>query len=243
MTVEVKLVGNRCNLRCAYCYEQGAREAAAPLDKAAVFREIDRLGGVFHLFGGEALLSPLADLEEFFAYGQRKFKRSLKLVPSPERERYAAQVTAQVAAKAAPQEQAGVRTSSGTARRTRTARVEAAAGRFPDLAGTAWQGVILIPTPKGTMQWPLQFTVDEANRIALAYKVQHAATGEMMGFLVRGTYNPADQRFALQFTRTLGRNTLTGTLNGRAQTATAAGGQAALSGTPGQGVWRVSPAN
>lgn len=170
----------------------------------------------------------------------RKFKRSLKLVSSPEREKYAAQV----AAKTAPQEQVGARTSSGTARRTRTARAEAAAARYPDLAGTAWQGVILIPTPKGTMQWPLQFSVDEDNKIALAYKVQHAATGEMMGFLVRGTYDPADQRFALQFTRTQGRNTLTGTLNGRAQSATAAGGQAALDGpTPGQGVWRVSAAN
>jgi uncharacterized protein len=76
MTVEIKLVGHRCNLACAYCYEQHDRRERIPLDKAAMFRQIDRLGGSFHLFGGEPLLSSLAELEEFFAYGHQKFGHS-----------------------------------------------------------------------------------------------------------------------------------------------------------------------
>ena len=73
MTIEVKPVGNRCNLCCAYCYESGARHTHVPLDKAAVFQSIDRANGSFHLFGGEALLLPLDELEEFVAYGFQKF--------------------------------------------------------------------------------------------------------------------------------------------------------------------------
>jgi uncharacterized protein len=76
MGVELRPLGVNCNIACKYCYQQPQRDAgnltkAYDLEamKAAVLSE----GGPFTLFGGEALLVPLDDLEELWAWGLEKF--------------------------------------------------------------------------------------------------------------------------------------------------------------------------
>jgi uncharacterized protein len=76
MANELKPLGETCNLRCRYCYEVKTR-AAEPVTKYnrdVILRAIDQLPCAFHLFGGEALLLPLADLEEIWKAGYEKFK-------------------------------------------------------------------------------------------------------------------------------------------------------------------------
>jgi uncharacterized protein len=71
MTVEYNPVGVACNIACGYCYQDPMREAGninVPRDWPRVRDQLDRLGE-FAVFGGEALLAPLAHLEEVFAYG------------------------------------------------------------------------------------------------------------------------------------------------------------------------------
>lgn len=72
MTVELRPLGVRCNIQCQYCYQNPPRDAGNvphtyDLDKmkAALAAE----GGDFTLFGGEALLVPLRDLENLWAWG------------------------------------------------------------------------------------------------------------------------------------------------------------------------------
>ncbi|XEC97422.1 radical SAM protein [Paenibacillus tarimensis] len=76
MTVELRPFGVACNLSCHYCYQNPQRDAGnithrydMDLMKAAIERE----GGPFTLFGGEALLLPLDDLEELLRWGLKKY--------------------------------------------------------------------------------------------------------------------------------------------------------------------------
>ncbi|MFH0953135.1 MAG: hypothetical protein V1873_02270 [Verrucomicrobiota bacterium] len=173
-----------------------------------------------------------------------KLRRSFKYVSSPEREKYVRDLETQIAAGRAPKPAPA---PAATAEMPPARVTSAAAPTYPNLAGTAWQGVILIPSAKGTWQWPLQFKVDANNAVGAAYKLMNAATGEYMGFLVTGSYDPASRRFDLKFRRTAGSTSVSGTLTGAADSSGAAGGQAVLAsssaGTIGKGVWRVSPAN
>lgn len=72
MTVELRPLGVRCNLRCHYCYQQSQRDALSNAPtyninkmKEAVLQE----GGPFTLFGGEPLLLPKRDLDELWGWG------------------------------------------------------------------------------------------------------------------------------------------------------------------------------
>lgn len=73
MTVEVTPLGVACNLACTYCYQHPMRDAgnsgAKSYDMEAMKRTLERTGQRFTIFGGEPLLTPLADLEELFSFG------------------------------------------------------------------------------------------------------------------------------------------------------------------------------
>ena len=71
MSIEVRPVGVTCNLRCSYCYEQPVRdiEPVHRYNKAAVLAQLSKVDHQWSLFGGEALLVPLPDLEELLQIG------------------------------------------------------------------------------------------------------------------------------------------------------------------------------
>src|SRR5579859_5099273 len=79
MPVELRPLGVTCNIQCRYCYQQPQRDAGnlghrydIERMKAAILEE----GGPFTLFGGEALLVPLRDLEELWSWGFQQFGRN-----------------------------------------------------------------------------------------------------------------------------------------------------------------------
>lgn len=79
MTVELRPLGVKCNIRSDYCYQNPQRDAgnverAYDLKrmKAAVVAE----GGSFSLFGGEALMVPHDDLRELWSWGFVRFGRN-----------------------------------------------------------------------------------------------------------------------------------------------------------------------
>lgn len=78
MTLEVKPVGVTCNLRCTYCYEEPMRDVAPvhKYDKVAVMKQLETATNYWSLFGGEALLLPIKDLEELLALGFKKWGRT-----------------------------------------------------------------------------------------------------------------------------------------------------------------------
>lgn len=76
MTVELRPLGVACNIQCQYCYQNPQREAGNVFHsyemekmKAAIEKE----GGPFSLFGGEALLVPEKDLEELWSWGFQRY--------------------------------------------------------------------------------------------------------------------------------------------------------------------------
>lgn len=82
MSVEVLLLGTRCNLNCGtptatYCYQDNIRRAENQGDPKynleAVKATLEKHGQRFSMFGGEALLVSLRDLEEMFEFGLQKF--------------------------------------------------------------------------------------------------------------------------------------------------------------------------
>jgi uncharacterized protein len=79
MTVEVRPVGVRCNLKCQYCYQNSQRDAGnLPItyDLKTMKKAIIKEGDYFTLFGGEPLLTPLEDLEKLWAWGLERFGRN-----------------------------------------------------------------------------------------------------------------------------------------------------------------------
>lgn len=83
MTVELKPLGNKCNIECTYCYQKFMREdeKPAPYNIQLMLNTADKalLGGKkphFAMFGGEPLLVPIGDLEVFFKYGFEKYGRN-----------------------------------------------------------------------------------------------------------------------------------------------------------------------
>jgi uncharacterized protein len=77
MTLEVRANGVACQLGCTYCYQNPMRDAG----NIKTLYDIDLLLGKvkeekmkFTMFGGEPLLMPLNDLEQFFQYGFDTFE-------------------------------------------------------------------------------------------------------------------------------------------------------------------------
>jgi uncharacterized protein len=73
MTVEILTHGVGCNLGCSYCYQVPMRDAgnegADGYDLGKIIATAKKLGRQFTMFGGEALLTPIADLEKMFQFG------------------------------------------------------------------------------------------------------------------------------------------------------------------------------
>lgn len=82
MSVELRPLGVKCNIACQYCYQHPQRdveEATKPYDIEIMKAAIQKEGGGFTLFGGEALLVPLEDLETLWAWGMEEYgKNSLQ---------------------------------------------------------------------------------------------------------------------------------------------------------------------
>lgn len=76
MAIEVRPVGVTCNLRCTYCYEQSMRDVQPVhrYNKAAVLAQLEHVQGQWSLFGGEALIIPLDELEELLKIGFERWK-------------------------------------------------------------------------------------------------------------------------------------------------------------------------
>ena len=65
MTVEVRPLGDKCNIKCRYCYQEGIRTAGnvpTRYDLDAIMATLDRLAEPFSLFGGEIMLTRRSDL-------------------------------------------------------------------------------------------------------------------------------------------------------------------------------------
>lgn len=75
MSIEVLPVGITCQLKCTYCYENSIRDndPAQRYNRDAVLKAVDKLDGRWELFGGEALILPLPQLEELFKIGFKKW--------------------------------------------------------------------------------------------------------------------------------------------------------------------------
>ena len=79
MSVELRPLGVSCNIACQYCYQHPQRDVAdfsKSYDLEAMKSAVLREGGGFTLFGGEALLVPLADLERLWAWGLATFGKN-----------------------------------------------------------------------------------------------------------------------------------------------------------------------
>jgi uncharacterized protein len=72
VSVELRPLGVACNIQCQYCYQNPQRDAGnvpRSYDLDAMKAAVEREGGDFTLFGGEALLVPENDLEALWAWG------------------------------------------------------------------------------------------------------------------------------------------------------------------------------
>lgn len=83
MTVEMKPLGNACNISCTYCYQKFMREdeKVGQYNIPLMLKTADNaLVGAkepsFSMFGGEPLLIPINDLEKFFKHGFEKYGRN-----------------------------------------------------------------------------------------------------------------------------------------------------------------------
>lgn len=76
MTTEMLPVGQRCNIRCTYCYENSMRDAGnlgdGPIDVKAMLEALDRANSPVNLFGGEPLLTPIHIVEQLFRHSYNK---------------------------------------------------------------------------------------------------------------------------------------------------------------------------
>jgi len=76
MSTELRPLGAKCNLACAYCYQAPVRTASAGstrYDIDAMLRAADEIGRPLTVFGGEPLLLPMQDLERIFKFGLDRF--------------------------------------------------------------------------------------------------------------------------------------------------------------------------
>lgn len=76
MGVELRPLGVKCNIQCQYCYQNPQRDAGNVLrtyDLEKMKAAVEKSGGGFTLFGGEALLVPEKDLEALWSWGLQKY--------------------------------------------------------------------------------------------------------------------------------------------------------------------------
>lgn len=76
MGVELRPLGVKCNIQCQYCYQNPQRDAGnipKTYDLEKMKAAVEREGGGFTLFGGEALLVAKPDLEELWRWGLEKY--------------------------------------------------------------------------------------------------------------------------------------------------------------------------
>ena len=67
MTVEIRPYGDKCNLRCRYCYENPLRDHNLPKGKpdyAKIKTELEKYNTDFTIFGGDPLVIPIEELED-----------------------------------------------------------------------------------------------------------------------------------------------------------------------------------
>jgi uncharacterized protein len=79
MTVELRPLGVKCNIRCQYCYQNPQRDAgnvSSSYDLEKMKAAVEAEGGDFTLFGGEPLLMPLSDLEALWEWGYERFGKN-----------------------------------------------------------------------------------------------------------------------------------------------------------------------
>lgn len=79
MGVELRPMGVKCNIACQYCYQHPQRDVEDPkkeydidLMKEAILKE----GTDFSLFGGEALMVPIEDIEILWKWGLERFGKN-----------------------------------------------------------------------------------------------------------------------------------------------------------------------
>ena len=76
VSVELRPLGVACNIQCQYCYQNPQRDAGnvpRSYDIEAMKAAVEREGGSFTLFGGEALLVPEDDLEALWSWGLERY--------------------------------------------------------------------------------------------------------------------------------------------------------------------------
>ena len=82
MSTEVLPLGERCNIKCSYCYQEPMRTAGneghPKYDMAKMKAALLRNGQPFAVFGGEPLLVSLRDLEDLWQFGLENFAEKAK---------------------------------------------------------------------------------------------------------------------------------------------------------------------
>lgn len=79
MGTELRPLGVNCNIGCLYCYQNPQRDAGnltRSYDMDAMKQAVAANLSPFTLFGGEALLVPVSDLEDLWAWGLEKFGKN-----------------------------------------------------------------------------------------------------------------------------------------------------------------------
>lgn len=76
MSVEVRPLGDKCNIGCTYCYQEGTRASSTAGNRYEISKIIEVLNELdepFTLFGGEIMLTKRRDLEHLLEFGQRRY--------------------------------------------------------------------------------------------------------------------------------------------------------------------------
>jgi uncharacterized protein len=76
MTVEIRPYGDKCNLRCTYCYENPLRDHNLPQGKPdyeKIKGALKKHNAQFTVFGGEPLIVPVDELEEIWKFGKENW--------------------------------------------------------------------------------------------------------------------------------------------------------------------------
>lgn len=76
MSVEVRPLGDKCNINCTYCYQENTRmtmDSNSRYNIETMLKVLTELDEPFTLFGGEVMLTKRKDLERMFEFGRQRF--------------------------------------------------------------------------------------------------------------------------------------------------------------------------